>query len=159
MTKEKLLELLKTEAMSIDENLLLEKLNNLNTEIAKNNTASSVQKVSKYNLETMLELKNETLEKTETNENEFIDDINIQMLKSAIDNYMDKYAEGQIELKISIRIISVYLTFIVKKPLHPESMFYTEGKILYKNGKVVCPLRTQEINKPGSLCRFCISVP
>jgi uncharacterized protein (UPF0305 family) len=71
---------------------------------------------------------------------------------------MDKYAEGQKELKISIRIIAVYLTFIVKKPLHPESMLYAEGKTVYRNGKVVCPVRIQEINKPGSLCRFCASV-
>jgi hypothetical protein len=43
----------------------------------------------------MLELKNKNLKKIETNENEFIDDINIQMLKLAIANYMDKYAEGK----------------------------------------------------------------
>jgi uncharacterized protein (UPF0305 family) len=159
MTKEKLLESLKTEALFIDENLLLEKLSNLNVEIEKNKTASSAQKLSKYNLETMLELKNKTLQKTETNKDEFIDDINIQMLESAIDNYMDKYAEGQKEQKIYIRIIAVYLTFIARKPLHPENMFYTEGKVLYRNGKIVCPLKKQEINKPGSLCRFFVSIP
>ncbi|MDR2601353.1 MAG: DUF2115 family protein [Spirochaetaceae bacterium] len=29
--------------------------------------------------------------------------------------------------------------------------------MLYRNGKVVCPLKKHEIHKPGSLCRFCIS--
>jgi uncharacterized protein (UPF0305 family) len=57
------------------------------------------------------------------------------------------------------KYIYVYLTFIARKPLHPENMFYTEGKVLYRNGKVVCPLKKQELKKPGSLCRYCVSIP
>jgi uncharacterized protein (UPF0305 family) len=155
MTKEKLLESLKAEAVFFDESVLREKLNDVNREMLRNKTALPSQKLSKYNMETMLELKNKTLP---ANENDFIDDASIQILKSAINAYMDKYAEGQKELKAYIRIIAVYLTFVVKKPLHPAGMFDMEGNILYRNDKVVCPLRKREINKPDSLCRFCASV-
>jgi uncharacterized protein (UPF0305 family) len=155
MIKEKLLESLQAEAVVFDKNVLREKLNDVNREMLKNKTVLPSQKLSKYNMETMLELKNKTLL---ANENDFIDDASVQILKSAIDNYMDKYAEGQNELKAYIRIIAVYLTFVVKKPLHPAGMFDTEGNILYRNDKVVCPLRKHEINKPDSLCRFCASV-
>ncbi|MDR2517293.1 MAG: DUF2115 domain-containing protein [Spirochaetaceae bacterium] len=158
MTKEKLLELLKAEALPIDEKTLLKKLDSLNAEMAGDREVSPAQKLSKYNLETMLELKNKAFGKSLTNEAEFIDDTDIQMLKSAIDSYMDRYAEGQKELKIFIRIIAVYLTFIAKKPLHPESMFYADGKTIYRNGNVVCPLRVHELTKPGSLCRFCVCI-
>ncbi|MDR1231879.1 MAG: DUF2115 domain-containing protein [Spirochaetaceae bacterium] len=155
MTKEKLLESLKAEAVFFDENALRERLNDVNREMLKNKTALPSQKLSKYNIETMLELKIKTLP---AHENDFIDDASVQTLKSAIDDYMEKYAEGQEELKTYIRIITVYLTFVVEKPLHPAGMFDTEGKVLYRNDKVVCPLRTHEINKPGSLCRFCASI-
>jgi uncharacterized protein (UPF0305 family) len=154
MTKEKLLESLKAEAVFFNESSLREKLNDVNLEMLKNKIALPSQKLSKYNIETMLELKNKTLT---ANENNFIDDASVQMLKSAIDTYMDKYAEGQKELKTYIRILAVYLTFIAEKPLHPAGMFDTEGRILYKNGKAVCPLRKHEINNPGSLCCFCAS--
>jgi uncharacterized protein (UPF0305 family) len=127
----------------------------LNRETAKNKTVLPSQKLSKYNIETMLELKNMILA---TDENNSIDDMSVQILKSAVDAYMDKYAEGQKELKAYIRIIAVYLTFIAKKPLHPAGIFDREGKALYRNGKVVCPLKNQEINKPDSLCRFCVSI-
>ncbi|MHB9293889.1 hypothetical protein Holit_03008 [Hollandina sp. SP2] len=85
----------------------------MNLEMLKNKAVPLSQKLSKYNIETMIELKNKTF--TE-NGNDFIDDMTIQMLKSAINTYMDKYAEGQKELKTFICIISVYLTFIAKKP-------------------------------------------
>ncbi|MDR1029482.1 MAG: DUF2115 family protein [Treponema sp.] len=29
---------------------------------------------------------------------------------------------------------------------------------MYKHGNVVCPIRKHELTKPGSLCRFCVSV-
>jgi uncharacterized protein (UPF0305 family) len=108
----------------------------------------------KYNLEAMTELKNKCLD---DNENELINDEDVEMLNYSISNYMDKYAEGQDYQKRIIRIITTYLTFIVKKPLHPEGVFNIGGRALYKNGKVVCPIREREINKPGSLCRFCVS--
>jgi uncharacterized protein (UPF0305 family) len=155
MTKEKLLESLKAEAVFFDEGSLQKRLNDANFEMSKDKIVLPSQKLSKYNIETMLELKNKSLA---ANKNDFIDDTSVQVLKSAIDAYMDKYAEGQKELKAYIRIIAVYLTFIVEKPLHPAGVFDAEGNILYKNGKIVCPLRMHEINKPGSLCRFCVSV-
>jgi uncharacterized protein (UPF0305 family) len=154
MTKEKLLELLKKEASFIDEKTLSERYNILILEIEKEGIISPAQRLLRYNLETMIELKNKILDK---NENELIDDENIEILKSSINNYMDKYTGGENAYKMFIRIIAVYLTYIVKKPLHPEGMFNAAGKILYKNGKVMCPIKKHEINKHGSLCRFCIS--
>jgi uncharacterized protein (UPF0305 family) len=154
INKRALLESLKTEAAFIDEGFLREKLRDLNLEMAKDGEVSTAQKLSEYNIETMLELKSKTLE---ANEDDLVDDMDVRGLKSAIDAYMDQYAEGEKELKTYVRIIAVYLTFIAKRPLHPVSMFDAEGEVLYRNGKAVCPLRQHEINKPNSLCHFCVS--
>jgi uncharacterized protein (UPF0305 family) len=154
MTKMKLLESLKTEAASVDEGFLREKLRDLNLEMSKNTKVSMTQKLSEHNIRTMLELKNKTLA---ADENESIDGVDVRMLESAIDAYMDQYAEGEKELRTYIRTIAVYLTFIAKRPLHPVGLFDMEGKVLYRDGKAVCPLRKREMNEPGSLCRFCVS--
>ena len=43
----------KTEALSIDENLFFERLNNLNVETAKNKAITPAQKLLRYNLITL----------------------------------------------------------------------------------------------------------
>jgi uncharacterized protein (UPF0305 family) len=101
----------------------------------------------------MLDLKHKIL----STKNILIDDIKITNLKLAIDAYMDKYAPGQEKQKIFIRIISIYLTFIANKPLHPEGFFDPDGKVMYKNGRIVCPIKSKEIHEDGTLCRFCVA--
>jgi hypothetical protein len=98
MYKNELLESLKNESSFIDENSLLEQYNTFILETKEDEIISPAKRLLKYNMETMIELKNKFLGK---NENELINDENIEMLKSSINNYMDKYAEWQNDQKIS----------------------------------------------------------
>jgi uncharacterized protein (UPF0305 family) len=106
-----------------------------------------------YNYEAFLELHRALpgSESMPVNEKE------LREMETELDHYMTKYMPGEKDYKHFIRIVSVYLTFIAKKPLHPPGMFDESGQAAYKNGMVVCPLRAEEIMKPGSLCRFCKS--
>jgi uncharacterized protein (UPF0305 family) len=148
-----LLESLKNESLVFEESSLIEKLNTINSKSLTDLKASKMELLSKHNLETMLELKH----KSPSTEDILIDDEKATNLKSTIDAFMDKHAPGDQEQKIYIRTICVYLTFIAKKPLHPAGFFDPDGKIVYKNGQVVCPIKSQEIDKAESLCRFCVA--
>jgi uncharacterized protein (UPF0305 family) len=106
-----------------------------------------------YNYEAFLELHRAPpdSESMPVNEKE------LREMEAGLEHYMAKYMPGEKDYKHFIRIVSIYLTFIAKKPLHPPGMFDESGQATYKNGMAVCPLRAEEIMKPGSLCRFCKS--
>lgn len=117
-------------------------------------TGDPLHKLSIYNLETFLELQRAVPNDTPLPVNEK----RLREMEMDIDNYMTAHMPGEEEYKAFIRIISVYLTFIARKPLHPPGMFNKSGSsTVYKGGMVVCPLRAEELTKPGSLCRFCVS--
>jgi uncharacterized protein (UPF0305 family) len=104
-----------------------------------------------FNLTNILELKM----KNDIIVNEYMDDNKVEQLETAINRYMEQYAAGR-NADI-VRIVSVYRSCITHKPLHPVEMFYNDGKIIYKNGVPVCPLRAKEIVQKDALCHFCNS--
>jgi uncharacterized protein (UPF0305 family) len=106
-----------------------------------------------YNYETFLELHRIS----PGSESMPVNEKKLWEMEAELDHYMVKYMPGEEEYKCFIRIVSVYLTFIAQKPLHPPGMFNKNGQASYKDGVAVCPLRAGEIMKPGSLCRFCKS--
>jgi uncharacterized protein (UPF0305 family) len=74
-----------------------------------------------------------------------------------IDRYMDAQAPGQDQLKKYIRIISTYLVFIAKRPLHsPDIAFFGDSKITEENGNYFCPAKHVYIKDQDSLCKFCV---
>jgi uncharacterized protein (UPF0305 family) len=153
MYLDELIESLKNESSGFEEDCLMEKLDAIKSNCLKDLKILKMQMLLKYNIETMLELKHKII----SVENILIDDIKVSNLKLAIDAYIDKYAPGQEKQKNFVRIISVYLTFIANKPLHPEGLFDPDGKAIYKNGRIVCPIKSKEVHEVGSLCRFCVA--
>lgn len=149
MNTNDLLQKLQSEASSFDDDCINIKL----SFIKENVLPSQSSRLSIFNLQTMMELK----KKDVIIEEEYIDNKNVKKLETAINQYMDKYTNGQKELKAIVRIVSVYRTFIVHKPLHPVEMFYSNGNIIYKKNISVCPLRAKEITKKEALCHFCYS--
>jgi uncharacterized protein (UPF0305 family) len=149
MNTNNLLKKLQSEASSFDDDWINNKLSFLKENILL--TPSS--RLSIFNLQTILELK----EKGVIIEEEYIVNKKVENLEAAINQYMDKYADGQKELKDIVRIVSVYRTFIIHKPLHPVEMFYNDGNILYRNDIPVCPLRAKEIAQKEAVCHFCNS--
>ncbi|MDR3239465.1 MAG: DUF2115 domain-containing protein [Clostridiales bacterium] len=81
----------------------------------------------------------------------------LREMETELDNYMTMHLPGDENYKAFIRIVSVYLTFIARKPLHPPGMLNENGQAIYRDGIAVCSLRIEEITKPSSLCRFCVS--
>jgi uncharacterized protein (UPF0305 family) len=107
--------------------------------------------LSIYNYETFLEL----YRSSPAGEPMPVNEKKLREMEADLDRYLAKHMPGEDDYKRFIRIVSVYLTFIARKPLHPPGMFNANGQAVYKDGKTVCPLRSEEITKPSSLCRFC----
>ena len=79
----------------------------------------------------------------------------IQNICDDLDCYFEKYGPGDRESQKFTRNITLYLTLISKRPLHP----YSENKndeIYYSNGKYYCKNRARYINDENSLCRYCV---
>jgi uncharacterized protein (UPF0305 family) len=57
------------------------------------------------------------------------------------------------------RIISTYTTFVCEEPIHPVGTKFPGGFVLHnKNGIYYCPVKKNQLNNPGALCKFCVSV-
>ena len=67
-------------------------------------------------------------------ENDEVDEKKLEDFKKSIDHYFNLYAPGNEDFKELIKIISIYLTFIVKKPLHPPGIIFSNGTTVYQNG-------------------------
>ena len=85
--------------------------------------------MSEYNLENFNEIINSSYEGSddEVDENELDD------FKMCIDNYFDLYAPDDKKFREFIKIISIYLTFIAKKPLHPPGILFSNGATVYQS--------------------------
>ena len=109
--------------------------------------------MSKYNLENFNEIINSSYEGSddEVNENELDD------FKMCIDNYFDLYAPDDKEFREFIKIISIYLTFIAKKPLHPPGILFSNGATVYQSeNSYHCTGKSDFIKENHSLCKYCL---
>lgn len=111
-----------------------------------------LQLMTKYNLEIFSEISNrDSFDNTE--------DINQALLEEfsvCIDKYMDENAPGQTDLKRYIKIVSTYLAFIAKRPLHPVGMSFSKNqRITSKGDKFFCPVKNKQLGKEMSLCKYC----
>lgn len=109
--------------------------------------------MSSYNAENFRRL-------TETHfsgEDEEIDTKELTALEESIDHYFGLYAPDNIEFREFIKIVSVYLTFIEKRPLHPPGIIFSGGDTVYENkGIYYCTGKKQFKNEDHSLCNFCV---
>jgi uncharacterized protein (UPF0305 family) len=56
-----------------------------------------------------------------------------------------------------ISIVHIYLTFIVKKPLHPVGMIFPGGLTITEDGTFYyCPVKEKQTETGISFCEFCI---
>ncbi|ACV62473.1 conserved hypothetical protein [Desulfofarcimen acetoxidans DSM 771] len=110
--------------------------------------------VARYNLETFLEIKSrDRIDILEDIDSDTLNDFTFR-----IEKYMDENAPGLADLKTYILIVSTYLAFIVKKPLHPPGMLFVGGqKIVEKDNKFYCPMKNKQLRTAFSLCKYCAS--
>jgi uncharacterized protein (UPF0305 family) len=124
-------------------------------ELSFNEEDMSIENImSKYNLETYYEIINSSYGELddEVNEDELKD------LKNRIDNYFRLYAPDDEEFREFIKIISLYLIFIAKKPLHPPGIKFSNGTMVYKKDDIFyCTGKKVFIKVELSLCKYCIA--
>jgi uncharacterized protein (UPF0305 family) len=110
--------------------------------------------VTEYNQKTFLEIKSrEGIEMVEEVDGAAFDEFTFR-----INQYMDENAPGQDALKRYVRLISTYLTFIAKQPLHPPGMIMGGAqKIVGKDNKFYCPVKNKQIHGALSVCKYCVS--
>ena len=110
-------------------------------------------KMSKYNMENFKRL-------TETFNGDFdeeIDTTKLADLEGAINHYFALYAPDNEEFREFIKIISIYLTFIEKKPLHPPGIIFSGGGTVYENGEIYyCTGKKSFRKEDYSLCNYCV---
>jgi uncharacterized protein (UPF0305 family) len=109
--------------------------------------------MSRYNFENFENLLNSTFKGPD----EELDEKKLEDLKKSIDHYFDEYAPDNEEFKEFTKIISIYLTFIEKKPLHPPGIKFSGGATVYERGNsYYCTGRKYFIKESQSLCKYCV---
>jgi uncharacterized protein (UPF0305 family) len=110
-------------------------------------------KMSDYNLENFKRLTRTSY----VGVDDEIDTDKLEDLKHAIDHYFALYAPHDDEFKEFIKIISIYLTFIEKKPLHSPGIVFSGGRTVYQKGKIYyCTGKKYFKKEEESLCNFCV---
>ncbi|MDY0385667.1 MAG: DUF2115 family protein [Methanolobus sp.] len=113
----------------------------------------NLEYLARYNRKKFSELKKRDCSEI----SEEIDTEKLEDFSFRINRYMDEYASGQSDLKEYTRIISTYLTFIVKEPLHPPGMYMKEDQTIFENdGIYYCPAKSEHILEEMSLCKYCV---
>jgi uncharacterized protein (UPF0305 family) len=109
--------------------------------------------MSEFNLENF----NRLMTSKFSGEDYEIDDRLLEDFKSCIDNYFKLYGPDDIKFKEFIKIISVYLTFIEEKPLHPLGIVFEGGYTIYQSGNsYYCTGKKLFIKEDKSLCNYCV---
>lgn len=110
--------------------------------------------ISGYNQENfrkIMDLKCEGLE-------ENINEKDLDDFKRRIDYFFSRYAPDEVEFREFIKLISIYLSFIAKKPLHPPGIVFDNGKKVYKKGShFICTGKNIFLKDKESLCQYCVA--
>lgn len=121
---------------------------------SKNKIDDQLQrKMSVYNEENFKRL----TETSFTMDDEEIDTHRLENLEHAIDHYFELYVPENEGFREFIKTISIYLTFIEKKPLHPPGIVFSGGETVYENGGIYyCSGKKYFIKEDYSLCNYCV---
>ena len=111
--------------------------------------------ISAYNLKNF----NEIISLKFKGNDEEIDEKELKDFKLSIDHYFSLYAPDNEEFREFIKIISLYLTYIAKKPLHPPGITFSNGSKVYQREDIYfCTGKKIFIKDEFSLCRYCVAI-
>lgn len=111
------------------------------------------QTMSRYNLENFNEILNSSCNRSD----EEVDEEKLKDIQNRIDHYFSLYAPDDEDFKEFIKAISIYLTFIAKKPLHPPGIVFSNGQRVYKKEDVYyCTGKRIFMKDKLSLCKYCV---
>ncbi|ADI74281.1 Protein of unknown function DUF2115 [Methanohalobium evestigatum Z-7303] len=111
------------------------------------------QNLFEYIFNTLIEIKN----KNSVDSVEHIDENVFKDLVEKINRLNENYSPEQKIFNRLIKIVSLYLVFIAKKPIHPEGMIFPGGfKITKESGVYYCPVKNKQSGIEFALCDFCV---
>lgn len=112
-----------------------------------------IQYVTRYDWDIFNEIMNQSC----IDVPEEIDPARLEDFTFRINKYMDEHAPNQTDMKEYIRIISTYLSFIAKKPLHPPGMIIIDDLEIFRKGDdYYCPGKSKYMLDDLSLCKYCV---
>jgi uncharacterized protein (UPF0305 family) len=86
-----------------------------------------------------------------------VDSKDVKEMEERIDHYFQLHGSGCDEFKEFIKAISLYLTFIAIKPLHPQGIFFSNNTTVFEeNGTYYCTGKKIFIKDELSLCKYCV---
>ncbi|MBU4534985.1 MAG: DUF2115 domain-containing protein [Euryarchaeota archaeon] len=116
-----------------------------------NSLESILSHYNQENFRKIMDLKCEGLEEN-INEEALAD------FKNRIDYFFSIYAPDDLEFREFIKLISIYLSFIAKKPLHPPGTVFDNGKKVYQKGPhFICTGKNIFQKDEESLCKYCVA--
>jgi uncharacterized protein (UPF0305 family) len=87
-----------------------------------------------------------------------IDNDAIAELESALDGYMDAYAPDQPDLKKYIKLVSLYLAFVARRPLHPPRIIAPEStRGAATINRRYCAVGKRDADERFPICRHCVA--
>lgn len=157
--KNKLMQILKEEALKIDINTII------SASIFLSEDAKYVQGSYKEEyLKSYTEAFITRIKVIKNDKKDYFQKVNKQKLQEAVQ--LLKEQEVQVDagegfdpsfFKI-YKIMSLYTTFIIEEPVHPPGTPFPGGfKVRYENGTYFCPVKEKQKNNPGAVCGFCIA--
>jgi len=109
--------------------------------------------MSKYNQDTFNEIMNLSFLELDDK----IDEEELTDFQKRIDYFFKLYASDDEDFREFIKAISIYLTFIAKKPLHPPGIKFLNGKRVYKDkNRYYCTGKNEFMKDKFSLCKYCV---
>lgn len=110
--------------------------------------------MSEYNLQNFHEILNLSPEGLDYE----VDEEELRDLENRIDKYFSLHSPDDEEFKEFIKLISIYLTFIAKKPLHPPGIKFSDGTTVYQEGNsYYCTGKNLHMKDKNSLCKCCVA--
>lgn len=86
-----------------------------------------------------------------------VDEENVKDMETRIDHYFQFHGTGDDEFKEFIKGISIYLSLIAGKPLHPPGIVFSNKTTVYeREGVYYCTGKKNFIKDELSLCKYCI---
>jgi uncharacterized protein (UPF0305 family) len=155
MKTSQLMEKIKACLSNYEQKMRLEKKMDQGVDVFKTHEClDDIQKtMSRYNRENFQEIMNSSPE-------DLTGDVDIDKLKDMkyrIDCYFHLHSPEDDEFKEFIKGISLYLTFVALKPLHPPGIIFSNKSTVYeKNGTYYCTGKHIFIKDELSLCKYCI---
>jgi len=128
------------------------KINDNNKDISENHFSIDYI-MSKYNKDNFIEITNLSFPESDDE----IDEKELDDFQKRIDYFFSLYAPDDEDFREFIKLISIYLTFIAKRPLHPPGIKFSDGKCVYEKQNIYyCTRKNEFIKNEMSLCKYCV---